>query len=250
MKIIIENMHDWFSWLSSVFIPLIIAGITTVVNVWLVNKNTNKQIKNQNKETYRPRLKLKKVEQCVSNLNVVNYIKSNDYIEKMSEKLKFRCKFNITLENIGYGFAHDVKFFNLISGKRCIKRQTHDSRESKKGFSTIDINKNGKDDIIFHTDFYFDQNKEEWFPTMDKCYILVVYNDLNQNSYTMLIDIQLINVLKEEKHLKEFPMGKAVFNYSCVQENTDEFNWYMEQGYLENYNKIMENIKQGSDINV
>ena len=50
-------------------VPVIVTIATTLINVWLVNKNTNKQIENQNRETYRPRLRLKNIKVVEHNIN-------------------------------------------------------------------------------------------------------------------------------------------------------------------------------------
>lgn len=56
--------HGLFDYLAYIIIPIIVM----IANIWIVNNNTNKQIENQNKETYKPRLKLVKFE-SIQNFN-------------------------------------------------------------------------------------------------------------------------------------------------------------------------------------
>ncbi|MDD2376995.1 MAG: hypothetical protein PHD15_06165 [Clostridia bacterium] len=48
------NDHGYFDYFAYIIIPVLVM----ILNIWAVNINTNRQIKNQNKETYKPRLKL------------------------------------------------------------------------------------------------------------------------------------------------------------------------------------------------
>lgn len=86
--------RDWLEYLT-----LIITIGATVLNIWLANRNTNKQIKNQNKETYRPRLKLKNIKVVEYNINdIYLYAHSVGFKEK---KEGISLYVDITLENIG-----------------------------------------------------------------------------------------------------------------------------------------------------
>jgi hypothetical protein len=72
----------------------------------LVNINTNKQIKNQNKETYRPRLKLNNIEVVEHDLDKYYLYAYSKHYNEESDSITLYV--DIILENIGNGYFYFV----------------------------------------------------------------------------------------------------------------------------------------------
>jgi len=103
-KISTKGYWDYIFFIVTVIITI----ITTLINVWLVNKNRNKQIENQNKETYRPRLKLNNIEIVEHNINErYLYAHSTNFEEK---SVGISLYVDVMLENVGNGIVNDLSF--------------------------------------------------------------------------------------------------------------------------------------------
>ena len=111
------SSHDWWDYFVFI-VPLVVTIVTTIINVWLVNKNTNKQIENQNKETYRPRLSLKSI-RSVPNDDYERHLYAHS-VNFDENKEKAVLYVDVVLENIGNGIANDISFYTLNSGEKCL----------------------------------------------------------------------------------------------------------------------------------
>lgn len=245
------SKHDWFDYLTlALTIVTIVVSIgATIVNIWLVNKNTNKQIENQNKETYRPRLRLKNVKITVHNIDErYLYAYSKKYIDN---KKSVDIYVDLELENIGYGVANDISFYMLNSGHKCMGIQNQNKETIQVLNSTIEIPKD-KNQIV---KFLFSFNRDsidletEDFDNDDFIILICNYKDLNGNSYKILIGFILkkyepfkIEYNEENDFEKIYNDGKYSFYY--YQEETKEFNGMIEKDiYRLNYERIISNIK-------
>ena len=164
---------------------VIVTGIGIIASIFITNKNTNKQIRNQNKETYRPRLKLLTFENKNKDYSIPDYIAfSSQYNTNRDSKTFYT---NIILKNIGYGLANDITFYNLCTGEEITMGLTGESEINQKMFSTEEIEKFGKQEFSFciSVDSKSVLSKE----IMERDYILMIcnYKDLNNNNYKILI---------------------------------------------------------------
>ena len=257
MNVDIEKLIDAVNKISSkdfwdylVFVvPLIVTIITTLINVWLVNKNTNKQITNQNKETYRPRIRLK-------NIKVVEHNINDRYLYAYSTGFKgsedgISLYVNITLENIGNGIANDLSFYMLNSGYKCLGIQVDNKDENQILNSTIEIPKDKIETIKFLFNFNRKQlNKDkDSIDTDDAILLICNYKDLNDNNYKILIGYILKKYEPFKLELTEYDEIYKIYNdgkYSMYyyQENTDSYNCMVEKdAYKDNYKKLLLDIK-------
>lgn len=229
-------------------VPTIVTIIGTLINVWLVNKNTNKQIENQNKETYRPRLRLKDIKVAEHNINE-RYLYAHSLGFK-EDKEGVSLYVDITLENIGNGIANDLSFYMLNNGNKCLGIQVENKNRNQVLNSTLEISKDNSETIKF----LFNFNKEQLYGdnnSFDDDAILLIcnYKDLNNNNYKILIGY----ILKKYEPFK-MKMGKCdkiytvhndgKYNMYYYQEGTVSYNGMVEKKlYKENYKNILKDIK-------
>lgn len=237
--------------LTDLVIPIsgfIITIVATVLTIIFVNKNTRDQIENQNKQTYKPRLKLLNIQKSLSrDLNgdyelmsvskKANLIYNNSKLSE-TEKIQKTCtiKFNITLKNIGYGLAHDIKLYSLIDGHQVYGAQSiiDDLDQEMKSTEEIEINKESKFKISMLI------SKELIIKENDDDFILYLcnYKDLNNNNYQVLIGIIIKKIMMDDDL-----NIKINTNHYYYQEGTREYNGMIKK-YKNNYNTIMKKIKQ------
>lgn len=224
--------------------------IAIFVNVWLVNNNTNKQIKNQNKETYRPRLKL-------SNINTTKGNTSDRHLYACSKKYKSsadeaKVYLDLTFKNIGYGVASDVEFYMLHNGKKCCGIQHEEKELNQTLNSTIEIPKDSEQRIKFLFSFNKDSinNHSDSFDENDFILLICSYKDLNGNVYKLLIGFILKTYKPFEIELDENLDFAGVysdsnFSFYYYQEDTKEYNGMVKKDiYKKFYKKILKKIKK------
>lgn len=231
---------SWYDW-----IVLGVSILIAIANVWIVNINTNKQIKAQNKETYRPRLGLKELtlHDFESEARYL-YAYSKEYQEENNNKTFY---VDLELENIGNGIANDISFYMLTNGEKCYSYQYIEEAFNQKMNSTLEIPKDRSKIVKFSLNFNIDTcNNEE-----EKDFVLLIcnYKDLNNNNYKMLIGI----ILKKYAPLKEDTngviavgpdvYGEATFNSYYYQEETEAFKSMTERElYKKYYEKIIKTL--------
>ena len=237
----IHDCYDWMILICSIVIPI----LTAIINVYIVNRNTNKQIANQNKETYRPRLRLKNVQSTYNrDMEQILYAHSKNYSEEEHEISQY---FEINLENIGNGLANDISFYMLNSGEKCYGYQNKDHNNNQVLDSTIEIPMNESGKIVFSMNFNKQFiNPEKEYPNNEDFVLLICnYKDLNNNNYQILIGIIIKqyneNDNYEEMHINQYSL---TYDYYYYQENTDKFNGMIKKDiYKDNYKKIQSQIK-------
>ena len=242
--------RDWFDYLTLALtiITILVSIGATIINIRLVNKNTNKQIENQNKETYRPRLKLNEIKIVEHNINqryLYAYSKKYD-----KEENSIDVYVDITLENIGYGIANDITFYMLNNGDKCFGIQSISKENNQVLNSTIEIPKENKDTIKFLFSFNRNSINDDLndFDNDDFIILICNYKDLNGNNYEMLIGFILkkyepFNIEEDEnENYKIYNNGK--YNFYYYQEETKEFKGMINKDiYKENYKKIQIDLK-------
>ena len=242
--------HDWFDYwtLGLSLAAIVVSVLATIINIWIVNKNTNKQIANQNKETYRPRLRLREIKIVKDKINERHlYAYSKQYKEDLNSITLYA---EIELENIGYGIANDISFYMLNSGFKCMGIQNCNRNINQHLNSTLEITKDGKEKVNFVFNFKRPENNEEDIEIIDDDFILLIcnYKDLNGNDYKILIGFILKNYLplnyeglEDSDDLYIYNDGKFDFYY--YQENTDSYNGMInKEMYKKNYKAIIGDI--------
>lgn len=244
-----RDLYDILFLFTSILIPI----ITAIINVHYVNWNTNKQIENQNKETYRPRLRIKSIEESFDMNNHTIYAYSNFYDESKYDKDicvyndYIHKKFFITFENIGNGMANELEFYMLNHGEKCSGYQSLDDSLNQVLNSTIEIPKGSADKVCL--DICFDKNryKIEDFINEKEDFIIIIcnYKDLNNNNYNILFGIILKKVLDDNFYENYgFSKDSIIFDYYYYQEKTKDYNNMVSRKmYKDNYDKIVKMIK-------
>ena len=217
--------------IASVIVSIFAIIASTIVTC----RNTNKQIEDQNRETYRPRLRLKKIENVDNNLTEVeNEISSRFHKEQRNDSIRIK----ITLENIGYGIANNIEFFNLINSERCFRTQVLQDKINQLELSTYEIAKDKAEEfqmlILYNRDAVEDKQNSDGDFILNLCN----YEDLNRNNYKILIGYSIKNIEKAENS----PKDRIYFDYYYYQEGTKEYN-YMVNKYKSQYEKIVETIR-------
>ena len=234
-------------------VPVITTAITTLINVWLVNKNTNKQIENQNKETYRPRLKLNNIEVVEHNINErYLYAHSTNFKEKSGG---ISLYVDVMLENIGNGIANDLSFYMLNSGHKCLGIQVQNKNANQILNSTLEIPKDRIEKIKFLFNFNNEQlsSNDDELDIDDAILLICNYKDLNNNDYKILIGYILkkyepfkIETSEYGELPKIYNSGKHSMYY--YQEETESYNGMITKDiYSNNYKKILKDIKNNRD---
>lgn len=242
--------RDWIDYATIIIsiISIVISIVATIINIWLVNKNTNRQIENQNKETYRPRLKLKSIsiKKSVGSERYL-YINSKNFEEK---KNKLSIYLNVCLENVGYGIANDITFYSLTGGYKCLGIQSEYKNITQELNSTLEIPKDKFQNINFKVEFNRDMYNEETNIFGEEDFILLIcnYKDLNNNNYKLLIGCILKKYNPYELELDEKSDLKSVYtsgeiSYYYYQEETESYKGMVSKDiYADNYRKILKDI--------
>ena len=181
---------------SNILIPVTSMIITVFATLYTVSE----RIKNENKEKHKPYLTLNNIEP----LNKIDEYKyyltviGRNYKEEMNkitiEKLDEINKNNyisvtLSLDNIGYGVASNIKFYDLLTGDQIHGTQTPSKDKNQKLSTTFDIALNTEKQVQAKIINKIKVDDEIEIP--DHCRILCVYQDLNGNIYDFIISINI-----------------------------------------------------------
>ena len=168
------------------------------------------RIRNENKETHKPYLvlddivEIEKVDEYKYHFNFEGRAYSNKQIEK-----GIILPISITIKNIGYGVASNIKFYNLFTGEEMIGSQLKDDNRIQKLFTTLDIADDKEKSIQANVWANIEQQ-------VDQNCILCIYQDLNGNIYDFIISINI----KSNNKYDFFAYQASSHSYNrCIQEN-------------------------------
>ena len=213
----------------NVIIPTLAILLPVTVTLYTVDS----RIKARNKENHQPYLILEKVEK-LKKLDEYSYYLTpvgRNYLEKHSnieyDKLKEDdyILVDLNLHNIGYGVATNIKFYNLLTGEQVHGEQQSNPSRDQKLFTTLDMEateiKKIQTRLLKTTST---KKKPE-----DQIRMLCIYNDLNGNTYDLIISINA----KSNKHYDFYayaPSSKSYKSYKKI--------------YINNYKKIVKNYNE------
>lgn len=216
---------------------VIITGTGIVASIIVTNKNTNKQIENQNRETYKPRLKLLSFKNRNRNNDKPEYMASSYYYDK--DKNSYNVYTNLILENIGNGIAHDITFYTLNDGEPCVAAQSIENNKNQESFSTKEIPKDGQLEFPFFISFNEEKVEIDKYSETDFCLIICNYKDLNQNNYKLLICYAVKGKDYEEKDEEGNEIENGCFkSFYYYQEGTKNYKAMIEKNQ-NSYNEIL-----------
>lgn len=189
----------------------IISLLTIMVSIFVAVYTVHGRVKNENKEKHKPYLILKSL-QTLRNLDSYRYyitLKKHDVGEEIE------IPFNIILENIGYGVASNIRFYDLLTGD-CIKgTQLLDKNINQQLFTTIDVASSNTIDIQMLLINYLNKNG------VSHNRILCIYQDLNENIYDFIIHINV----KNKKNYDFYAYQRTSKSYQkCLVESKKEYN--------------------------
>lgn len=203
-------MNIW----SNILVPIGSMLITVFATVYTVSK----RVENENKEKHKPYI----------TLNNIEYLKQLDeykYYYKLKGKNigedKQKLNVLLLLENIGYGVASNIKFYNLLTSEEIKGTQTLTNEKNQKLFTTFDIAINQQKKVQFQIENTIKNSKDE-------CKILCVYQDLNGNTYDFIINIDI--------------KTNDTYDFYTYQRTSHSYNKLITQN--QNYNKIMNEYKK------
>lgn len=225
-------MDTTLLWIN-VLLPILSIAIPVFATLYTVNN----RIKNENRENHKPYLVLEEIEP-LEKLNKYAYylIPIGRNYEKLNEVLdiehidqlenKYDLNINLKIQNIGYGVATNIKFYNLLTGRPIHGCQQSNKEQNQKLFTTFDIastaTKKMQARLINHI------IEEDCIITEDHHRILCVYQDLNRNIYSFIISINV----KKNNHYDFFAYQRSSHSYQ---------RWIKEN--KKNYQKIIKEYK-------
>ena len=227
-------------------IDIIVQAFAIIVSASISIIITNKQIRNQNKETYRPRLKVNSITNRRHSSKRSEYMVFSYYYK--SNKEDFNSYISIELENIGNGLANDITFYDLIHAERCAACQSLNSESNQQIHSTEEVPKDASISLPFWVTLNRENILNVYNTNNDFALLICNYKDLNNNNYKLLI---YYSAKKIDKDIKD-SNGKMIKNACKIdfyyhQEETYHFKAMMEK-YKENYEKIEKMIKSEDKI--
>jgi len=212
--------------------------LTVVIPVYATIFTVNNRIKNENKENHKPYLALKKV----SDIEFVdkykyyliligrNFLKLNSNFDLNSIKLKENEKdiaVNLLIENIGYGVATNIRFYNLLTGMPIDGTQENNENRNQKLFTTFDIAANFEKQVQARIISSIINDNNIFIEDHNR--ILCIYKDLNNNIYNFIISINI----KSTGHYDFFSYQPSSKSYK---------KWLLEN--KKQYKKIIKNYKE------
>lgn len=228
-------MDDYFMNVWAGFIwPL----LTVVIPVYATIFTVNSRIKNENKENHKPYLALKKVSDIESvdkyryYLILIgrNYFQTHENTNVSDIKLLDNEKdiaVNLLVENIGYGVATNIKFYNLLTGHQIDGTQEINENRNQKLFTTFDIASTSEKQV--QARILSSILNKDGINVEEHNRILCIYKDLNNNIYSFIISINI----KTTGHYDFFSYQPSSKSYK---------KWVLEN--KKQYKKILKNYRE------
>lgn len=216
---------------SNVLIPVTSMIITVFATLYTVTE----RVKNENKEKHKPYLalndidKLDSIDEYKYYLTVLgkNYKEEHqnwsiDEVNKTEEKDYIMVRF--LLDNIGYGVASNIKFYDLLTGEQIKGTQTPSKDKIQKLVTTFDIASNKQKQV--QAKILNKIGKEE---PQDHCKILCIYQDLNGNTYDFILRLNI--------------KSNDSYDFSTYQRTSHSYAKCISQ-YKKNYGRIIKEYKK------
>ena len=210
---------------SSILIPVCSMIITVFATLYTVSG----RIRNENKEKHKPYLILSKINQ-LDKIDEYKYyltIIGRNYQEKEGlitlKKIENLKKDNylavsLVINNIGYGVASNIKFYDLLSGNSIYGTQSSIKEKNQKLFTTLDLAINAETQVQSKVISILNTNDQ--IEEIDHCRILCVYQDLNGNIYDFIISINV----KSDNTYDFFAYQRTSHSYAkWIKENKKQY---------------------------
>lgn len=218
--------------LTLLWVNVLLPVLSIIIPVFATIYTVNMRLKNQNRENHQPYLVMKKIE-TLSDLDYYCYyltlighnysvVDSCNINEEDNKKL---INIAIVLQNIGYGVATNIRFYNLLDGVQINGTQESNREKNQKLFTTFDIAVNSEKRIQTKVISYLDDGDLR----EDHNRILCVYKDLNNNIYDLIISVNIKN--------------NNNYDFFAYQPSSRSYKkWIIEN--KKQYKKIIKNYKE------
>lgn len=179
---------------------ILVPAASMIITVFATLYTVSERVKNENKEKHKPYLTLNNIEplEKIDEYKYYLTLFGRNYNKNILEEPKDKTKKNeenkclsvrLLLDNIGYGVASNIKFYNLLTGEEIKGTQTPSKDKNQKLLTTFDIGTNIEKQIQVKIYSKIENNEEVEIP--DHCRILCIYQDLNGNTYDFIISINI-----------------------------------------------------------
>ena len=208
---------------SNILVPVTSMLITVFATLYTVSK----RVENENKEKHKPYLTLKDIEH-INKIDEYKYYltidgqntKSNKNNEEEKIKENKTIEVMFLLDNIGYGVASNIKFYNLLTSEQIKGTQTPSKEKNQKLFTTFDIA--GPQEKKVQVKIYNNANEENHIYYK----LLCVYQDLNGNIYDFVININI----KSNNSYDFYTFQRTSHSYNnCIKENKNQYKKIVKQ---------------------
>lgn len=215
------------------YLSIILTILSIIIPVFATIYTGYIRIRNENKEGHKPYLVLGEIEK-ISSVNRFVYFLAilGDKIKKATpeevdelSKRDANVNVSLSLKNIGYGVASNIKFYDLETAKQIIGLQETSKTMNQKKFTTFDIPKDREKKV---QTCLINDRTEGSIEEESYC-ILCIYQDLNENIYDFIIGIDV----------KE---GGA-YDFFAFQRSSHSYNKLLKN-YKKNYKKILSEYKK------
>lgn len=204
---------------------ILVPAASMIITVFATLYTVSQRVKNENKEKHKPYLTLNDIEPLeeineykyyltISGRNYKKNIKTKNEKAKENEPLKVK----LLIDNIGYGVASNIKFYDLLTGEKIDGTQTPSKDKNQKLLTTFDIAKDSTKQV--QVKILNKINKEEEIEIPDHIRVLCIYQDLNGNTYDFIISINI----KSNKAYDFFTYQRTSHSYKkWITENKKEY---------------------------
>ena len=204
---------------------ILVPAASMIITVFATLYTVSQRVKNENKEKHKPYLTLNDIEPLeeineykyyltISGRNYKKSIKTKNEKAKENEPLKVK----LLIDNIGYGVASNIKFYDLLTGEKIDGTQTPSKDKNQKLLTTFDIAKDSTKQV--QVKILNKINKEEEIEIPDHIRVLCIYQDLNGNTYDFIISINI----KSNKAYDFFTYQRTSHSYKkWITENKKEY---------------------------
>ncbi len=213
-------MVEWIALIVSILSMIIVSFLT----VW----STNKSIDNQNKQTYRPFLRIKSVGSlrslknifCKGNLTLITKDENGNICKGKS------CFFKLNLENIGNGPANRIMVFIPVDQVRNHPREFYNNILKNQEILPIDVK------------LLYDSLKKS------STYMIVFFEDIHGNLYSTKFEFNVnlnkkkLKVQYGQKETHDYQIEKK-FKYPELKDNKEYENWIKQRKYIKEKDGII-----------
>ncbi|MDD2435496.1 MAG: hypothetical protein PHO63_04500 [Bacilli bacterium] len=181
----------------SMWINMVLTILSIVIPVFATVYTVNNRIRNENRENHKPYLILNKIEaiklidKFKYHLTPIgrNYKKAFPDVNVDITETNNDINVNLIINNIGYGVASNIKFYDLYTGKQVHGTQASNKEKNQRLFTTFDIASTDTKSVQARIINLVEE--EDGVIVEDDNRILCIYKDLNDNIYDFIISIQI-----------------------------------------------------------